>query len=216
MNASIDLDAPGLRDLLLKAVEFRLIGVLFERPRPGRRLRIVDLAQEASDPELRAIAARMADLDETTYVSLFGPGGPVSPREVSYRRAEDPGWILAEARTYYEAFGYRPCAEDPADHVAVVVGFAAWLALKELYLRARGEDPEVAAEARAAFVKTHVAPLAAGLASRLEAVAAPDLLDLAKLLAARTDAAPAPADAPEPPDDGGFSCGPCGGETPRP
>jgi TorA maturation chaperone TorD len=199
---------------IARAAVFRLIGLLLERPRPGRRDEVLDLARETADPELRAVAERLADPDEATYVSLLGPGGPVSPREVAYRRIEDPGQVLADAASFYEAFGYRPEAEDPADHVAVEAGFAAYLHLKEAYLRARGEDPEVAAAAGARFVESHLAPLAAGLVSRLELVSAPDLLALARLLAARVGAKPLEAAPAEETDEGSFSCGPCGGPGP--
>lgn len=210
----VDLSAPGLREAVAKAAEWRLIGLLLERPRPERRARILELAAEAGDGELRELAGRLAGLEEPDYVSLFGPGGPVSPREVAYRRVEDPGWIMADAAAFYEAFGYRPDAEDPVDHMAVLIGFVAYLGLKEAYALASGLDAEVAATARARFLASHVAPLASGLAAKLELVEAPDLRALALLLAARAGA-PLQALPPDAPDDEGeLSCGPCAAPPP--
>ncbi len=212
MIESVNLDAPGVREALGRAAELRLVGLLLERPKVGRREQVLDLAAEAVDPELRTLALRLAELDEPTYVSLLGPGGPVSPREVAYRRVEDPGWILADAASFYEAFGFRPESEDPLDHVAVVTGFAAYMALKEAYALARGGSADVVTEARARFVDTHLVPLAAGLASRLDAVAAPDLLALARFLAVRIGAPSLPAaDLGPALDEGELTCGPCGG-----
>jgi nitrate reductase assembly molybdenum cofactor insertion protein NarJ len=211
---AIDLARPDAREAAARAAEFRLIGILFERPTAGRREEAEALAREARDPALREAAAALRDADEAAYVGLLGPGGPVSPREVAYRPMADPGWILADASAQYRAFGYAPDAEDPADHVAVETGFLAYLHLKEAYLLARGLDAAVAVEARERFLGEHLAPLAAGLAARLEPSGAPAMLALARLLHARTGAAP-PAAAPDDGDEE-FGCGGCGfprGET---
>jgi hypothetical protein len=47
---------------------------------------------------------------------------------------------LSDLARYYEAFGYRPRGEDPLDHVAVEVGFVAYLHLKEALALANEDD----------------------------------------------------------------------------
>ena len=106
--------------LLLEAARWRLLGLLFERPRDGWRAEVRGLAAEVDDPRLQTATNEIADFGEGAYLAVLGPGGSVSPREVGYRPMGDPGKILSGLRTVYEAFGYRPRAEDPPDHVAVI------------------------------------------------------------------------------------------------
>lgn len=199
------------RTALREAAEMRLIGLLFERPREGRRAGIRALASEIGDGRLRELAERLLDLDEPTYTSLFGPGGPVSPREAAYLKRADPGQAMADASAFYEAFGYRPRSEDPVDHIAVEAGFVAYLLLKEAYAGACGAAPEVTAAARTRFVESHLSPLGAGIAARLRKVQAPEMLALASALLERTGGTPAPDEEDEEaPVDGEMSCGSCG------
>jgi len=93
--------------------------------------------------------------------------------------------ILADLSGFYEAFGFRPRAEDPIDHVAV--GLVAYLLLKEGYARLRGESAaaEFCATARQRFEETHLSALAAPLAERLSANGGDHLAQAAGMLAAR-------------------------------
>lgn len=201
-----------MNELLERAAEWRLLGLLLERPRPERREELAALAREVGDPALRSIAIELRDLDEGLYLELLGPGGPASPREVAYRWHDDPGWTLSDLASTYSAFGYRPRAEDPADHVAVETGFVAYLWLKEAYARLRGEGADVTREARERFVAAHLSTLAAGLASRLEPAPAPALLALARALLERTGPPPARlATATGSEDETPLACGPCPG-----
>lgn len=208
-----NVTSPAVRDAIARAADLRLVGLLFARPTAARRRAVEALAAEAAGPELRALAARLASIDEPTYVSLLGPGGPVSPREAAYIGRQDPGRVMAELAAFYEAFAYRARTEDPSDHVAVETDFAAYLSLKEAYAVARGdsETARMTADACQRFLSTHLSVLAAGMTRRLGAVTAPDLLALAQALLERTGAPPPPAgaaDAPEDADD--LSCGLCG------
>lgn len=177
---------------IAEAAAWRLIGALFERPRQGWHAEIAALGAEARDATLRAVAATAADATEGDYLSLLGPGGAVSPREVTYQPFADPGHLLAELATTYEAFAFRPRAEDPIDHIAVEASFVAYLLLKEAYAAARGEDAYVTttAAARAAFIAAHVSVLGAALADRLETASPSYLLATARLLGARLPARP--------------------------
>jgi hypothetical protein len=108
----------------------------------------------------------------------------------------DPGQLLADLRVRYDAFGFRPAAEDTIDHVAVETGLVAYLRLKEAYARAEGdlERAVIAAEAVEAFIADHLREVGEPMAARLDGVAEPYLARAARLLADRVgrpaDAAP--------------------------
>jgi hypothetical protein len=141
-------------DAIAEAARWHLLGVLFERPR-ARRTDLRALAGEVPDPALRAAAELVGAGTEGTYLAALGPGGTCSPREVAYCGLRDPGWVLADVARYYQAFGYLPRAEDPLDHVAVEVGFVAYLQLKAALARERGDEEAAAVTtaAREAFVR---------------------------------------------------------------
>jgi nitrate reductase assembly molybdenum cofactor insertion protein NarJ len=158
-----------------ESLSFRLLGLLLERPRRGWYEEIDGLAREARDPDLRQAAAAAAGASEERYLALLGPGGKVSPRAVAYIGMEDPGKHLTQLMELYQAFGYDPLAEDPPDHVAVEVGFAAFLSLKAAHAAAV-EDPDALASAqqiRGRFLAEHLHPLACSLGARV--VAQPDV-----------------------------------------
>ncbi|MBK9162872.1 MAG: hypothetical protein IPM21_03010 [Acidobacteria bacterium] len=62
-----------------------------------------------NDKQLRR-AARSAqkEASEGLFHSIFGPGGPAPGREVSYRGWVQPGYLLSELSTFYNAFSYQP------------------------------------------------------------------------------------------------------------
>jgi hypothetical protein len=167
------------------AAYLRLLGLLFERPRPGWADQIRSLAEETADARLRDLARGALAAGEGDYLALFGPGGAVSPREVGHDRFLDPGRVMADLSGIYNAFAFRPRAEDPIDHVAVEVGFAGFLALKEAYALANG-SPEGAGQARRAralFLDTHLRRFAGALRARLVDAGLPHLEGAATLLA---------------------------------
>jgi hypothetical protein len=194
-------------DAIAEAARWHLLGVLFERPR-ARRTDLRALAGEVPDPALRAAAELVGAGTEGTYLAALGPGGTCSPREVAYCGLRDPGWVLADVARYYQAFGYLPRAEDPLDHVAVEVGFVAYLQLKAALARERGDEEAAAVTtaAREAFVREHLATMAAPLARRLGAAGASHLAAAADLLAARVGPGVEDAGADSEDDD----CGGCG------
>ncbi|HVS13140.1 MAG TPA: molecular chaperone TorD family protein [Thermoanaerobaculia bacterium] len=180
--------APTLHRTLRRAAHLHLIGLLFERPRPGWSAEVRTLAAELEDVELRASLDELEGFSEGRYLRLLGPGGALSPREVGYQPMGDPGKILADLGAYYQAFAYRPGNAEPLDHVAVETGFLAYLALKESYAE-EGGDPAAAAVCRSAsrsFADDHLRALAHGVACRLEhleAAAPQHLLAAARTLA---------------------------------
>lgn len=210
----------GARTAAGTAARFRLLGLLFERPRPGWAEEVRSLAVEAADESLRAIAARALTSTEGGYLGLFGPGGAVSPREVAHRGFADPGRLLADLSSLYDAFAFRPRSEDPPDHVAVEVAFAAYLALKEAYAITAGdrEGAERTCEGRALFLEHHLRPFAAGLRTRLDGLMTTGHLgDAAGLLAEWAGCGEADLAAASAIDacgaaagEGAMTCGGCG------
>ncbi|MCC6739041.1 MAG: molecular chaperone TorD family protein [Planctomycetia bacterium] len=173
------------RDALTKAADLRLIGLLFERPSESRRRHVAALGAECADAGLRELAMLMTDVDEGSYQSVFGSGGPVSPRQAAYIGRRDPARAMAELSELYGAFGFTPSPGEPLDHVATEAGFAAFLYMKEAYAVSQGntEAAEITAAARKTFVEDHLRLLANGLLRRLGD--APEALQ--KLAAALVD-----------------------------
>lgn len=166
MTVAAEID---VRELLAQAAAWRLASLLLERPRPQWRSETLRLCSEVSDQRL-SCSARGADQgSEEIYHRLFGPGGTLSPREVSYCGFEDPGRLMAELRAFYHAFSYDPRREDPVDHISVEAGFVGYLFMKEAYARLRGdlESAEIARRARERFTEAHLGRCARGMMDRL-------------------------------------------------
>ena len=192
---TMDTMAPEVRDLLSEAATWRLLGLLLERPRDGWWRQVDELSQEFSDPELIAATdAAREEAAEGLYLALLGPGGVVSPREVSYRGMEDPGRILADLRAFYEAFAFNPRTEEAADHLSVEAGFLGYLRLKEVFARAQGENEKaaIAADAASGFRTDHLAVYAQSFAERVEKTGV-GYLTLAARSLARLAGPPEPA-----------------------
>jgi len=184
---------------MVEAARWRLLGLLFERPRRGWCEEIEALAREVGDARLIEAARQAAAVTEGAYLAVMGPGGTVSPREVAYRPMGDPGRILAGLRGIYEAFGYAPLVEDPPDHVAVQIGFVGFMKLKQAYAEVRDEAgaARLTAEAVAGFIDDHLAGFSGELARRLASGAPEHLVQTASILAELCPGAPLPlVDAP--------------------
>ncbi len=163
--------SPEIRVLLAEAAAWRLLGLLFERPREGWWREVEDLVRECPAPPLgAAVVAAKEEATEGLYLALLGPGGVVSPREVSYRGMDDPGRILADLRAFYEAFAFTPRTEEAPDHLAVEAGFVGYLRLKEAFARTEGQDEKAAitADAASRFRTEHLATYARSFAERAE------------------------------------------------
>jgi hypothetical protein len=208
-------------ELLREAQEWRLLGLLFERPRAGWHAHVARLAAGLTDADLRSAAEEAVAAHEGAYLAVLGPGGAFSPREAGYRRTADPARLLAEIRAAYDAFAFAPEREDPFDHVAVEAGFVGWLKLKEAFAHASGDHAAAAITAAATrgFVERHVACLAEPLADRLATLAEGHLAPASRALLAR--AGPRPRDlegdwVPQGFDDEScaLACGAAGGCAP--
>ncbi|HVO24902.1 MAG TPA: molecular chaperone TorD family protein [Candidatus Margulisiibacteriota bacterium] len=198
--------------LIAAAAEWRLIGLLLERPRRGWHAEVARLGREMANPELRRLVTAARRATEGDYLGRLGPGGVVSPREVTYQPFADPGHLLADLAACYDAFAFRPHVEEPIDHLAVEVAFVGYLLLKEAFAGARGDHcaATTTARARRAFIDAHLAAFAAGFTHRLEVLGASNLLATARCLSARLPARPAPE--PRRSDENAMDvCGACGG-----
>jgi nitrate reductase assembly molybdenum cofactor insertion protein NarJ len=163
--------APTLNtgELIGQAAAWRLASLLLERPRLGWHDEIEKLSREVIDQELSSCARDSEDGTEEAYHRLFGPGGAVSPREVSYCGFEDPGHVMAELASFYDAFSFQPRREEPIDHISVEAGFVGYLFLKETYAWIEGnwQGAAITREARERFIKEHVARCAGGMYKRM-------------------------------------------------
>jgi nitrate reductase assembly molybdenum cofactor insertion protein NarJ len=195
--------------LLQEAAEWRLLSLFFEYPTTDWRNQIGALAANIADPALQhAAQAAIVQGYEGMYHSLFGPGGPVPPREVTYLGGVQFGYLLAELAAFYEAFGYRPSTEESDDHVAVETGFVAFMKLKEAYAQASGntEAAELTAAACRHFTEEHLSMLAEPVAQSLADIGPSYLAAASRILAARVGP---PRRAPAAPPDGDeMNCAP--------
>lgn len=169
------------RDLLAEAAEWRLISLLFDCPSNDWLRQVEDLAGPVTDKKLkRAAKAAQKQASEGLFHSIFGPGGPAPGREVSYRGWVQPGYMLAELNSFYDAFSYRPTTNEVPDHVAVETGFVAYLRLKELYALENGdnESADVTSKASITFIDDHLSKYAQKL-SKLLAASGIEYLNLA-------------------------------------
>lgn len=183
------------RTLLEEASDWRLIGLLLECPRPGWIELIEALAAATADADLKEAAAAVKDeAAEGVYHSIFGPGGPAPPREVTYQRGVEYGHLMSELMAHYNAFSYAPQTEEVIDHVSVISGFVAYLKMKQAYALACGEDEaaSVTADAARDFIATHVARVAEPLAASLGASGVAYLAAAGRSLFRRTGPQPRP------------------------
>jgi nitrate reductase assembly molybdenum cofactor insertion protein NarJ len=169
MNMDARALDPRVRSLLHDAARWMLLGRLFECP--GERWRdLAAMAAEVGDADLAsAVHAARDEATEGGYHSVFGPGGPAPPREASYCESIELGSLMSELAAYYDAFGYHPVAREAPDHVAVEVGFLAYLRLKEAHALAVGDADRagITAETAERFRAAHLAVLATPLAALL-------------------------------------------------
>ncbi|MGE3843737.1 MAG: molecular chaperone TorD family protein [Vicinamibacterales bacterium] len=214
MNTSTVQPDPALVPVLKDAAAWRLLGRLFECPSDQWRSDLAGLASEVDDPELAAAAAvALTETSEGLYHSVFGPGGPAPPREVSYHDTLELGSVMSSLTTYYSAFGYVPALREAPDHVAVEAGFLAFLRIKQAFAMMEGDAAhvEVTTHAAEAFREEHLAVLASRLAGILSDSPIGYLQAASRMLAARVGPRPGPKRLPviQPPldEDGGeFEC----------
>ncbi|HSD49856.1 MAG TPA: molecular chaperone TorD family protein [Candidatus Methylomirabilis sp.] len=194
MTETAAITDPRIQELLGEATTWRLLGLLFERPREGWWQEVESLQPAARDADVAAtVEAAREEATEGLYLAVLGPGGLASPREVAYRGMGDPGQILSDIRAFHQVFAFRPETEEPPDHVAVEAGFLGYLCLKQAYARARGNEDqaEIVAQAATLFCQEHLSALAWPLSDRLEKTEIKYLSLAARAIAHRTGPRPA-------------------------
>ena len=150
-------------NLLEDAAEWRLISLLFDCPDQERLEQIDSLSRAANDKKLkRAAKAARKEATEGLFHSIFGPGGPAPGREVSYRGWVQPGYLLSELSSFYDAFAYKPKTHEVPDHVAVETGFIAYMRMKEAFAFecSDTESAAITAEASKTFIDDHLSKYA--------------------------------------------------------
>lgn len=213
-------DSPDERDVMMRTLlrdsaEWRLLSRLFECPSDAWRADLEALARELPEGELRTTVAEAGvEAGEGLFHSVFGPGGPAPPREVSYHDTLELGTLMSALVSHYEAFDYRPASPEPPDHLAVEVGFVAYLYLKEAFAvaTADAETAALTARVRERFVREHLAMMAEPLAGLLAGSGVSYLARASSLLAGRVGARPRAPGLPviqpglDDEEDGGFTC----------
>jgi hypothetical protein len=179
--------------LLREAAEWRLLSVLFEYPGEGWPERLRTLASDIRDQRLRdACEAALKEGSAGMHHSIFGPGGPVSPREASYTNGVQLGYLLSEISAFYDAFAYTPDATEPLDHISVEAGFIGYLRLKQAYAVAcgEGEKASIAGDASAEFLREHMCRMASRVGEGLAPIAPSYLVAAGAITAERAGPAP--------------------------
>lgn len=169
------------KDIIVESAEWRLISLLFDCPTGNWFEDVRSLGKQVSDKRLkRAAKAAQKEASEGLFHSIFGPGGPAPGREVSYRGWVQPGYMLSELSSYYEAFSYKPMTKEVPDHVAVETGFIAYLRLKEAFALEcfDTENAKITADASTAFIDDHLSKYAEQM-SRILANSGIEYLSLA-------------------------------------
>lgn len=147
------------RNLLTEAAEWRMISLLLDCPSAEWREEVAALGVEVKDRKLKQAAkAAQKEGTEGLFHSVFGPGGPAPGREVSYRGWVQPGYMMSELNSFYDAFSYKPVTNEVPDHIAVETGFIAYLKLKELFAveNEETENAEVTSNASKTFINEHL------------------------------------------------------------
>jgi nitrate reductase assembly molybdenum cofactor insertion protein NarJ len=215
MSATVVATAPdpAAVSALREAATWQLLARLFECPSSAWHDDLRALDRDLGDAGLHAVVdAALTEASEGLYHSVFGPGGPAPPREVSYHDGLELGSVMSAVTGYYGAFAYRPDTAEPPDHVAVEVGFMAWLRTKQAFALVAGdaERAELCADAAEGFRADHLALVAERLSRVLDSAPASYLAMAGHVLRTRVGAPPGPRRLPviQPFDDDGseFSC----------
>lgn len=190
-----------VRGWLQAAVVWRFLSLVLRTPDEETAAEARGLTRELPEG-LRGRAAAMLDLPlndwEDEYHSVLGPGGcPATESAFDRSTIASRGPLLAEIAAFYEAFAYagdRAVHEVP-DHIAVELGFLAYLAVKVAFALQEGREEEtrVTLDAYERFLRTHPAFWVEPFADRLSASGSAFYAGAADLLRETIEAAPSGA-----------------------
>jgi len=218
MNVAISEEVKGL---LRESAEWRLLGLLFEYPTAAWRQSLAAVLADLRGTALASLAEDALRFQtEGLHIALFGPSGSVPVREVAYQGGVQSGYLVSELAAYYAAFGYTPTAEEPPDHLAIELGFVAYLKMKQALALACGDPAaaSVAADAVASFRNDHLTVMAEPIAHLLPTFAPDYLTEAGAMLLHRLGPAPRssyPLSAPSMRDeaDEDLTCGTASGDA---
>lgn len=163
---------PRVVEYLRRAARLHFLAMAFECPHEGWQEQLNSLAEEVGEADLRQLAEEAREeASPESYHTIFGPGGPAAPREVSYVDTILPGQLMADLQAFYDAFAYRADIDEPPDHIAVELGFLSYLQLKAAYATSRGDQQQAAVSGDAAkrFLESHLSNIIGPLTRTLKA-----------------------------------------------
>lgn len=184
---------PEAAALLTESAEWRLLGLLFEYPSDTWRQQLTVLIANLQSAGLVPLAeAALEGSSPGMHLALFGPAGSVPLREVTYQGGVQLGYLMSEVSGFYEAFGYANSGEESGDHLAVELGFIAFLRMKEAYAVVAGDSAqaEFARETSETFRKNHLAVMVEPISIALANFAPEYLAGAGQILLNRVGPAP--------------------------
>jgi TorA maturation chaperone TorD len=172
-----------MNDIMLwleRAAAWRWASLAFQSPSETAHAELRAVADElplAERERAQALASIPLETWEQEFHRVLGPGGcPASESSYDDNALAGRGPLLAVVAGCYGAFGYRPSdAGEVPDHIAVVLGFLAYLAVKVAFAEYLGRPVErdVAREAYGRFLEDHVRYWVSRLGERLAEAESP-------------------------------------------
>lgn len=166
-------------ELLRSAAKTRAISLLFTPPSEATTTELRSLAGDirAFDEEFGGRLASLTDeIDgehSVRYHCALGPTGCVRDSESDYEvnPLGGKGPLIADVAGFYLAFKYEDATFEGLgfDHFANECGFVGWMAFREAFARHEGdgESASVCEDARAKFMRDHVAKWTATFCARV-------------------------------------------------
>ena len=170
--------AAELRPALEKAAVGRFLHLALCPPAPGRQADLRAIAAELPQGEIEGVEDLLKATDEEVAAEgfrLIGPAGvvPISASNYIEGGYADMGPILGDIAGFHKAFGFESTLAESPDHFAALFEFLSFLAVKEAWENAEGdeEQAELCRDAEAKFLADHVTPYLPRFAARLAAAA---------------------------------------------
>ena len=150
------------------AVEWKLIALLWERPRQHEPAQVGCLSSQIDDLFLKETGDLGCEATQEAYLKHFGPDGPVFLQETAYVICHSEK-ILRQIETIYDAFSFQSHAENPSDHIAVEADFISHLYVKEARARLANDADaySVAIDVRTKFIEEHFRILVQALRKKI-------------------------------------------------
>jgi hypothetical protein len=172
--------ATELRPALEKAAIRRFLYIALCPPRPGHQEDLRAIAAELPKGEFEGVKDLLTATDDEVAAEgfrLIGPAGVVPITSSNYIEDgyADKGPKLGDAAGFHKAFDFTATLSESPDHFATIFEFLSFLALKEAWESADGDESqaELCRDAEAKFLTEHVTPYLPRFAERLAAASPP-------------------------------------------